>query len=901
MDKIRVGIFFGGRSREREVSFAGGRTVYDNLDKTIFEAIPIFVDSFNQFIVLDWHYVYKGTIRDFYPPSAFLPVLPPKVQIYAESLELNSTEKEAMAASVGRIIQPQDFANEFDFAFLALHGSYGEDGSIQGLLEWYDIPYSGSGVFGTSLGMNKRLQKQLAPTGKGFNMLQCQSIDKEHWFYEKFDRKAFFESIKKEIGLPIVVKSANQGSSIGVSFIKEDDFDDFEKKVNHSLFCERIDSTYWNSLSNEQQIDFVRELIDLRSGLGLPVIVGNKIVRNPQTLIDSLSALADKQAFIELIAFEHDTEVLFEPYIQGREFSCIVLRQEDGSVLALPPTEIVKRQDFFDYRSKYLPGLSRKVTPMNVDEQIVNAIRSSCEELMKFFEFRVYARIDGFLTSNHAIFLNDPNTTSGMMPSSFFFHQAAEIGLSPSEFLTYIIRTSLAERMRTRGVSFEIEKLLSILDDSIESMKSRQGENENLAVILGGNSFERHISVESGRNVFEKINSSGKYNATPLFLDYTNNRMRFFKLPISMLLKDNADDIRDKVMNFKENQVLKNIRHDFDIITKKYVKGQIIFEPEEIPLDELPRLFDGAFIALHGRPGEDGTIQKEFDRLGIYYNGSGYNSSAKTIDKYATIQLLKDSGFPVTAQKMIYKQDWISNPNHIISEIEQKLGFPLILKPHDDGCSAAVIKIKNEESIKHYANLIFRQNDSEFLDARKALGVRECDEFPKKDSFLVETFIDRAGAKHFLEITGGLLTHFTPEGTVEYLVFEPSEALAEGEILSLEEKFLAGQGQNITPARYASDKSEQTEISKQVRAQLLSVAKLLNIEGYCRIDAFVRIFDGPKAEVIVIEVNSLPGMTPATCIYHQAAIENLKPFEFIDSILKFGKARKAYRANEKTI
>jgi D-alanine-D-alanine ligase-like ATP-grasp enzyme len=65
---MKVGIFFGGNSREREVSFAGGRTVYDNLDKTLFEAIPIFVDSFNNFILLDWHYIYKGSIRDFYPP-----------------------------------------------------------------------------------------------------------------------------------------------------------------------------------------------------------------------------------------------------------------------------------------------------------------------------------------------------------------------------------------------------------------------------------------------------------------------------------------------------------------------------------------------------------------------------------------------------------------------------------------------------------------------------------------------------------------------------------------------------------------------------------------------------------------------------------------------------------------
>jgi D-alanine-D-alanine ligase len=65
MKKIRVGIFFGGQSREREVSFAGGRTVYDNLDKSIFEAVPLFVDSFGNIVKLDWQYVYKGSVRDF--------------------------------------------------------------------------------------------------------------------------------------------------------------------------------------------------------------------------------------------------------------------------------------------------------------------------------------------------------------------------------------------------------------------------------------------------------------------------------------------------------------------------------------------------------------------------------------------------------------------------------------------------------------------------------------------------------------------------------------------------------------------------------------------------------------------------------------------------------------------
>ena len=107
----------------------------------------------------------------------------------------------------------------------------------------------------------------------------------------------------------------------------------------------------------------------------------------------------------------------------------------------------------------------------------------------------------------------------------------------------------------------------------------------------------------------------------------------------------------------------------------------------------------------------------------------------------------------------------------------------------------------------------------------------------------------------------------------------------------MEEKFLAGQGQNITPARFSKNTKLQKEISEQVKLKLKEAAKILKVEGYCRIDAFVRIFKNNKVEVVFIEVNSLPGMTPATCIFHQCAINNYKPFEFIDGILEFGEER----------
>src|SRR4051812_12667383 len=157
---MRVGIFFGGQSREREISFAGGRTVYDNLQKNLFEAVPIFVDSVGNFILLDWQYIYKGTIRDFYPPFSALPNSSHNFQIYIESLgKLSEKEQDDLISKVGKKIHPSEFKSLMDFAFLSLHGPYGEDGNIQGILEWSGVPYSGCGILPSSIGINKIVQK----------------------------------------------------------------------------------------------------------------------------------------------------------------------------------------------------------------------------------------------------------------------------------------------------------------------------------------------------------------------------------------------------------------------------------------------------------------------------------------------------------------------------------------------------------------------------------------------------------------------------------------------------------------------------------------------------------------------------------------------------------------------
>ena len=893
---MKIGIFFGGRSREREISFAGGRTVYDNLNKSLFEPIPIFIDSFGNFILLNWQYIYKGSIRDFYPAANAIQEDSLNIQIYAEALgNLDQDAQDALIQPIGRKITLEELPELIDFAFLALHGAYGEDGTLQGLLDYLHIPYSGSGILASSIGMNKVFQKNMV-RHEEFGKTRFCNILRQNWLSgDTNSRKALYNDIKEKVGLPLVSRPANQGSSIGVGMLMQDDFEAFSNSIFKALFIERIEADFWGNLNKAQKFDWLKDMCDLRSNIGLPIRVNGTIVYSPKALLHAIEThFVETKGTLYLEALDGENEVLVEEFIEGTEFSCIVVRNEVGEVIALPPTQIIKGQEIYDYRSKYLPGMSRKQTPIDLPNiEWIENIRVACGELFEFFRFEVYARIDGFIWADGSIVLNDPNTTSGMLPSSFFFHQAAEIGLNPSQFLTFLIRQSLQERYQSILTSEKYLPLLQDLDAKIEELKTANRETIKIGVVLGGYSSERHISVESGRNIYEKLASSIKYEPVPIFLTGDAHHYELHQIPINLLLKDNADDIAEKLTHFEKHSVMEAIKKDCQSITDKYSNAETALAfPKKMNLADLKGMVDMVFIALHGRPGEDGALQKDLKQHGIPFNGSPAESAAITIDKFKTNQLLKDAGFPIATQVLVQKNDWKTDENAFYSNIEALYPYPFITKPVDDGCSSAVKLIKNQAQLKAFSQQIFREVPELLEEPAKVLNLKRNEEFPQKTVYLVETFTTAQDAAHFMEVTGGLLTKIE-DNVLTYEVFEPSETLTAHEILSLEEKFLAGEGQNLTPARFSPDTTDNAHISKEVRACLLKAAKLLQIEGYARIDAFVRIYEDGKVETIIIEINSLPGMTPATAIFHQAALNGYKPYEFIDAIINFSLQNKS--------
>ncbi|MHB9148049.1 MAG: D-alanine--D-alanine ligase family protein [Candidatus Amoebophilus sp.] len=417
-----------------------------------------------------------------------------------------------------------------------------------------------------------------------------------------------------------------------------------------------------------------------------------------------------------------------------------------------------------------------------------------------------------------------------------------------------------------------------------------------IGIIMGGFSAERHISVESGRNVYEKLASSGTYTPIPIFLTGSPLQHSLFILPIHILLKDSADDIHERLKHIStttDNSTNWTEEPAIDSIIKKYV-GSFTMQPTAITYQELAHLVDSVFIALHGRPGEDGTLQAILEQHGLPYNGSGVATTSLTIDKFTTNRFLHEHGIYVANQAVVTIDQWKNNTPATIETIEATFKYPFIVKPVDDGCSVAVFKIQNRNMFAAYAENIFRADSNQPTNLTQVLGLKPNAAFPNYQQFLVEDLIEKGTATHFLEITGGLLTHLDEQGNRQYEMFKPSEVVATGDILSLEEKFLAGEGQNITPARFHPDSTTNLAISTKVKEDLQKVAQLVNIEGYARIDAMVKIYP-THIETWIIEINTLPALTPATCIFHQCAINGYRPFDFIHAIIQYGyrKARVA--------
>jgi len=202
--KLRVGVIFGGRSGEHEVSVRSARAIIEAIDQKKFEVVPIAI----------------GKDGKWLGPSQSTQLLPPAVHRLLRSKPGDDPGDVALLGDPSHkgliSLRPQAssaVAEKLDVVFPALHGPFGEDGTLQGLLEMADIPYVGCGVLASSCGMDKVTMKSLFVQA---GLPICKHI----WFLRsqwRSNPEKILRNVKGNLGLPCFVKPANLGSSVGVS------------------------------------------------------------------------------------------------------------------------------------------------------------------------------------------------------------------------------------------------------------------------------------------------------------------------------------------------------------------------------------------------------------------------------------------------------------------------------------------------------------------------------------------------------------------------------------------------------------------------------------------------------------------------------------------------------------
>lgn len=704
---VRVGIFMGGPSLEKEVSFNSGRTIFDYLDRDTYIPIPIFMTPQKQLFILPWQFIYRGKISDF----------------------LDRLSKEAQE------IMWQDIPKIIDFAYIAMHGYFGEDGNIQGLLTIFGIPFSGSSLMTNAITSNKNIISDLL---KYNNILVPAKILKKKNFPIDDDIYNFVQKYHV-----VVVKPNQEGSSLGVN-----------------------------------------------------------IVNNEHNLIYAIEEAQNLHK-------DYSQDVLIQEYISGKEFTVIAIEQNEKWIV-LEPTEIAKNYNtIYTYNQKYLPGGIVKYTPSQLPFEIIQQIKEEVKKIINIINGSDIIRIDGiFDFKSQKIFYIDINPFPGMAPNSFVFLQGAQGGFTPTDIINIIISNGLRRNHK--------QYLLSNKNITyIETNANQKEKKINICVLLGGNSNEKEISLESGRNVYYKL-SKKYFNATPIFVSSKNE---YYIITLPQIVKDTTKEIEDTL------QV-----------------------DQKIELFQFKDLFDFVFLGLHGGEGENGILQKKLEDLGLPYNGVNSKISKIGMNKSKTLDIFAKNGLHTTSRLLINRNNRYFTREHIFIDNILKKNKKIIIKPNDDGCSTFVTICYNREEV-------FFKIDTFF----KISGKLEC---------LIE------GVVEGIELTVGIMGY-----NKKIICFPITKTVKSENILSLEEKFLPGAGENITPAFY----DEKT--THFIQQKITHCFKVLGGYGYARIDCF---WNEKKRELIFLEINTLPALTPATCLFHQAAEMGLSPSDFFNYIIYIG-------------
>lgn len=382
MKKLRVGILFGGRSGEHEVSLLSAASVFNAIDKSKYEVVPIGITKQGHWVTAhDAERLLKGEFShheerhlragdpETTPAAAVLAngeavVVPPEPQ---PGGSLTAFQTDASTHALSRRVS--DRAINVDVVFPVLHGTFGEDGTIQGLLELADLPYVGAGVLGSAAGMDKDIMKSLFKAA-GLPIVKHVTILRSDW---EADPKKAQKLLESKLNYPVFVKPANLGSSVGIT-------------KAHG-----------------------------RNELG-PCVAE---------------------------AAKYDRKIVIEQGVGGkknkaREIECSVLGNDRPE--ASVPGEIVPSKEFYDYDAKYLDEGSQLIIPAKLTKSETKKVQQVAIAAFKAVDCSGLARVDFLMDpKTRKIYLNEINTMPGFTAISMYPKLWAATGLSYPQLIERLI------------------------------------------------------------------------------------------------------------------------------------------------------------------------------------------------------------------------------------------------------------------------------------------------------------------------------------------------------------------------------------------------------------------------------------------------------------------------------
>ncbi|HET9696594.1 MAG TPA: D-alanine--D-alanine ligase [Terriglobales bacterium] len=389
--KIRVGVLFGGRSGEHEVSLLSAASVMKFIDKKKYEVVPIGITKEGRWLTASHA---EQLLRGEHPDQSHLRAGDPQA----------TTSAAVLGKGEGVLVPPQPSSNhnalipfetaapahatshpiDVDVIFPVLHGTFGEDGTIQGLLELADMAYVGAGVLGSAAGMDKDVMKKLFKSA-GLPIVKHVTVLRREW--EK-DPVKVRKAVEKELKYPVFVKPANLGSSVGISKVHD---------------RSELDGAMYEAAKYDRKIV-------IEQGVG-----GGKNGK-------------------------------------AREIECSVLGNDDPK--ASIPGEIVPATEFYDYNAKYIDEGSKLIIPAKLPKKKQKEVQEMAIAAFKAVDCSGLGRVDFLLDGKtEKLYLNEINTMPGFTSISMYPKLWDASGVSYPELIDRLIQLGMerhAERKRNR-------------------------------------------------------------------------------------------------------------------------------------------------------------------------------------------------------------------------------------------------------------------------------------------------------------------------------------------------------------------------------------------------------------------------------------------------------------------